>query len=1476
MDLSNQLKRVQTKGIHPQEGEKVLIKIPLQNGGFWQREYNQTDIIQNVIDDFKELNNEEIPEEYMSDWKHKNQSLKMTDEIKTLLVNEIPTLVIEHKEIRPLVLGEEVIPEIVGKPFYNPFEIFVFHKKEKILKIQKYDTTYIESLELDNYGPSSAYCNGKNNLFISGGEKKNSEFLKKFWKIDLKTQEIETNDMKEKKNHSMIFIKGNYIFIVGGNDLKTFYYDIENGTMNDWGDLNKKRTEPSLILISDYLYCFDNINSKNDVDEFTFEKTNLTSESGNWELIKPNLDSIENQKLNQKFFGVSKDIDDNILFLGGNMDEEEKENKYNYKYNINNNAIEVTDIPFGEYNFKEKTFLTYKNNVDYILPDFNRHHPEVIFFQKNKNKLSLVKYEPNNDNLLRQGKKKTLDRNYNFNMPSFSFPTSEENKNNIEKANPQFTNGEDSKNEIINENKNDISGNPFNNKDDNNHEIHFSHSESQKEKISLKNSGEKNDEDNDKSKSGININDKEDLISKDNINANGEINVNIQGINAQIIDSGINQKLDIDGGIKLENKIEIKEPEIKINEPYIDTNINTSGMNINNPKNDINIKVPSINIDNPQNDINVKIPSINLDNPQGEIKVPDVNFIDPNIHLPVNQTDGLIDLNQKITAKYPNLDNKPHEVKINGPKIELKTSENHEDYHLSGIIYGINDKRRNINDSKININGNLKGSKNIEGPNIDVKGQKLDINGPEARVDIKAPNGEINIPGINVNAKGGQISPGHFLLEGIIPGDKNYKKGKIAINSPDINIKGNSPDVKINAPDGKINLDQNVVLSGNIGGNKNIDIKAPDANLDLNTKNSENYITGIIPGIKSSDINIKGPNVNLPNINMESKNPELDINAPKINLKSGNAEINGNIKKSEFNINGPKIDINGAKIIKYSENCITGIIPGIKSSDLNIKGPNVNLPNINMENKAPGFDINPPIIKLKSGNAGINGNIPDYQINSPDINIKKPELDINGPKVDINEPKIDIEYPKFELPPGGIKASGNFEGQEIKGPNLNVNLPNIDLQGSKIDVKSPDININGPKLNAPNLNIEGINGSKNDFHLSGIIEGISKKSSNLPGINVEGPKLNVKGSVPDVNIKGPNIDQNIHGNINLKGDNDFSGVILGIKDKKLKGSNINIKGPEFNNKLDGKLEVPNAELNLQGSKLNGPNINIHEQKINGKVGGKIDIKAQEPLMSGIIPGIKTNSQKIDIKSPSANIKDSNNEFYLSGIIPSKDEQKNIQLGDTNHLLEITGKPPDININGDFSHKKKVNFHGSLNDQNYAFDKDLKGSRKIEFDGINDINVEMPRVSFNTNEQNNLGDSKPFESGGGNIGGGINISKNVPTKLSVKAENNLNTDNQIGININLDGDIKKTDIDLENLGKNFISEGNDTKVLLNSQLGGLKKKGKGLPMVGIKYNNFEQSKVDVGGQFDTNNVNIDNLRSANIGIGGQKQGERIIE
>ena len=50
------------------------------------------------------------------------------------------------------------------------------------------------------------------------------------------------------------------------------------------------------------------------------------------------------------------------------------------------------------------------------MPDFNRLHPEVLFFQKNKNKLSLLKYEPktikskDNDSPI-------IEHKFNFNMP---------------------------------------------------------------------------------------------------------------------------------------------------------------------------------------------------------------------------------------------------------------------------------------------------------------------------------------------------------------------------------------------------------------------------------------------------------------------------------------------------------------------------------------------------------------------------------------------------------------------------------------------------------------------------------------------------------------------------------------------------------------------------------------------------------------------------------------------------------------------------------------------------------------------------------------------------------------------------------------------------------------------------------------------------------------------------------------------------
>ena len=85
-------------------------------------------------------------------------------------------------------------------------------------------------------------CEINKNILEDVEEKKSEE---KFWKIDLDDLdniEIEQIAMLPKKNHSMISIPGNYVFIVGGQDKETFYYDHESGSFNGWKELNRNRT----------------------------------------------------------------------------------------------------------------------------------------------------------------------------------------------------------------------------------------------------------------------------------------------------------------------------------------------------------------------------------------------------------------------------------------------------------------------------------------------------------------------------------------------------------------------------------------------------------------------------------------------------------------------------------------------------------------------------------------------------------------------------------------------------------------------------------------------------------------------------------------------------------------------------------------------------------------------------------------------------------------------------------------------------------------------------------------------------------------------------------------------------------------------------------------------------------------------------------------------------------------------------------
>ena len=93
--------------------------------------------------------------------------------------------------------------------------------------------------------------------------------------------------------------------------------------------------------------------------------------------------------------------------------------------------IEFSEVPFVNIQLKEKKFLAFnnKNDVFFILPDFYKKCPQVVFFIKNKNMLKVIDYNSinirNNDerklNALKYDfdlKKENLGfKKYNFNMP---------------------------------------------------------------------------------------------------------------------------------------------------------------------------------------------------------------------------------------------------------------------------------------------------------------------------------------------------------------------------------------------------------------------------------------------------------------------------------------------------------------------------------------------------------------------------------------------------------------------------------------------------------------------------------------------------------------------------------------------------------------------------------------------------------------------------------------------------------------------------------------------------------------------------------------------------------------------------------------------------------------------------------------------------------------------------------------------------
>ena len=119
--------------------------------------------------------------------------------------------------------------------------MYIFIPETGSLSLEEYPEKITKYFKLKKINKLSSYCNSYDSLFISGGIY-NKEEIKDFWIVNNQNFKIEKKLMPNpKSNHSMIYIEINnnqIIFFIGGNDLSTFYYDINNKNFVLWGNIS--------------------------------------------------------------------------------------------------------------------------------------------------------------------------------------------------------------------------------------------------------------------------------------------------------------------------------------------------------------------------------------------------------------------------------------------------------------------------------------------------------------------------------------------------------------------------------------------------------------------------------------------------------------------------------------------------------------------------------------------------------------------------------------------------------------------------------------------------------------------------------------------------------------------------------------------------------------------------------------------------------------------------------------------------------------------------------------------------------------------------------------------------------------------------------------------------------------------------------------------------------------------------------------
>ena len=276
---------------------------------------------------------------------------------------------------------QDIIQKKILKPKKNPFGILVITPSKDSISLEKYPEYTTKKFNLYDFNYTSAYCDSPNFLFISGGEQK-SKILDNFWIIEHELYNIEHKKMPyPKKNHSMIYIEERLVYIVGGNNNITFFYDLEKDEFIKCGNLIQVCLEPTLLRINDFIYCLSNLKDKN-----FFERIKISRMSGNWEKVNVFISPENKIKFTNNFFGALSMGDGNLIICGGNDISENS-----FIFNCFSHTLIKTDEKDENIELGDKRLYPIDNNYYIGISRYFEENKEIIILNKETKKLKKIK-----------------------------------------------------------------------------------------------------------------------------------------------------------------------------------------------------------------------------------------------------------------------------------------------------------------------------------------------------------------------------------------------------------------------------------------------------------------------------------------------------------------------------------------------------------------------------------------------------------------------------------------------------------------------------------------------------------------------------------------------------------------------------------------------------------------------------------------------------------------------------------------------------------------------------------------------------------------------------------------------------------------------------------------------------------------------------------------------------------------------------